>query len=68
MPKTYYKNPRQNKPNPVAKELKHSGMFRAQTISDKREKEQQRRHEKGELNLKRWRAELEKSEGDKDES
>ena len=53
MPKTYYKNPRQNKPNPVAKELKHSGMFRAQTISDKREKEQQRRHEKGELNLKR---------------
>ena len=67
MPKTYYKNPRQNTPNPVAKELKHNGMFRAQTIGDKREKEQRRRHEKRELDLKRWRAEYEKSRGEKNE-
>ena len=39
----------------------------SQVIEDKREKEQHRSHEKRELDLKRSRAEYEKSRGGKDE-
>jgi len=61
MPKTYYKKVSPSKP-------RNPGFIRksSQVIEDKREKEQQRRHEKRELDLKRWRAEYEKSRGDKE--
>jgi len=61
MPKTYYKKVKTPKPrNPEF--IRKS----TQVIEDKRHKEQQRRHEKRELDLKRWRAEYEKLRGGKD--
>ena len=62
MPKTYHKKVSPSKPrNPEF--IRKS----TQVILDKREKEQQRRHEKRELDLKRWRAEYEKARGGKNE-
>ena len=61
MPKTYYKKVSPSKPRNPEFIRKSS-----QVIEDKREKEQQRRHEKRELDLKRWRAEYEKSRGVKE--
>ena len=60
MAKTYHKKVSPSKPRNTEFIRKST-----QVILDKREKEQQRRHEKRELDLKRWRAEYEKSRGGK---
>ena len=62
MPKTYYKKVTPSKPRNPEFIRKSS-----QIIEDKREKEQNRRHARRELDLKRWRAEYEKSRGEKNE-
>ena len=61
MPKTYYK-----KVSPSKSRNPEFIRKSSQIIEDKREKEQQRRHARRELDLKRWRAEYEKSRGVKD--
>ena len=49
---TYYKKVKPSKPrNPVARDLKHDGVLRSQTIGDKRAKQLQNEAKKRELAL-----------------